>query len=202
MNGIAGASSLLSVARHSCRVEYAARSESVISPSDFQNRRRERRSHQFESASTNRSMGRVAAVTSYCSYASVTSRTSVCSSERIHLSSGLRALAGASCPGFQCARFAYVTKNEYVFHSGSMKLRTTSPTRSTEKRRELPGGEAVYKYQRKASAPLALSTLHGSTMLPFDFDIFCPSPSRMGPRQITFLNDTSSNNSVAMACSE
>ncbi len=37
---------------------------------------------------------------------------------------------------------------------------------------------------------------------PCDLDIFCPSPSRIKPRQITFLKATSSISNVLMACSE
>ena len=81
-----------------------------------------------------------------------------------------------------------------------MKVRTTSPTSSTEKRRSLPGGVAVYRYQRKASAPCALMTVHGSTTLPLDLDIFSPSASRIRPRQRQFLKQGSLNSSVEMAC--
>src|SRR5262249_55607346 len=111
--------------------------------------------------------------------------------------------------GSKPALFAYVTKNEYVFHSVDRNRLDVSATRSVENRRELPGGDAVYMYQRIASAPCALSTVHGSTTFPRDFDIFWPSPSRIRPRHTTFwyasATGTSSGaawcRSVASACS-
>ena len=49
------------------------------------------------------------------------------------------------------------------------------------------GGLDAYRYQRSASAPCAFDTAQGSTMFPFDFDIFSPCSSTMCPSTITFL---------------
>ena len=94
-----------------------------------------------------------------------------------------------------------------MFQSVEMKRRETSPTRSLEKRRSLPGGAAVNMYQRTASAPCSSSTDHGSMTLSPDFDIFCPSASRISPTEITLRKAIHSGassvrcSSVASACS-
>ena len=91
-----GASSRVTVARHS----YSVCSAACVSAesSDFQKRRRLRRTYQFESCSTNSSMGRAASAGSYASSASVTRRTVRCSSERTQRSSSCaRALADRRC---------------------------------------------------------------------------------------------------------
>src|SRR5690606_26599003 len=141
-----GASSRVTVARHSYSVARAARWSA--SSSDFQKRRRLRRTYQFDSSSTSCSMGRAASEGSKPSRPAVTRRTASCSSERIQRSISVRCASSTGAAGSKSARFAYVTKNEYVFHSVEMNRLEVSPTRSLEKRRELPGGEAVYMYQR------------------------------------------------------
>ena len=75
-----------------------------------------------------------------------------------------------------------------------MNLRIASCTSSPENRRGLPGGEAVYRYQRRASAPWASSTVHGFTTFPLDLLIFSPASSRMCPRQMTLRKHGSPNN--------
>jgi len=60
----------------------------------------------------------------------------------------------------------------------------------------------VKKYQRNASAPKRSMTSHGATTLPFDFDIFCPSPSTSSPRQTALRYGARSFSSVEIAISE
>jgi hypothetical protein len=42
-----------------------------------------------------------------------------------------------------------------------------------------PCAASAASVKRNASVPYLSITLRGSTALPFDFDIFCPSASRM-----------------------
>ncbi len=63
--------------------------------------------------------------------------------------------------------------------------RAASAMPSSETRRVVHGEPAEKKYQRSASAPWRANTSDGSTTLPRDFDIFCPSASTMSPRQTT-----------------
>ncbi len=71
------------------------------------------------------------------------------------------------------------------FHSVSRVWRVVSRMPSSNTRRGAHGCPAEKKYHRSASAPCSANTTHGSTMLPFDLDIFWPSASTMWPRQMT-----------------
>ncbi len=91
--GVNGASSLHSVTRQAYRVWYAASLSASFS--DFQKRRRLRRTYQLERSSTNAWMARPALVGSYSSRCSVTRRTRACSSDSTQRSSSERSPCSA-----------------------------------------------------------------------------------------------------------
>ena len=103
-NGVIGASSFASVTRHSYSVAYAA--SLSLSLSDFQKRRRLRRTYQFERSSTNASIRRVTDSTSKSCRRSVSSPISWCSSESTQRSSSLYARSPSACAGVQPSRLA------------------------------------------------------------------------------------------------
>ncbi len=89
MNGVNGAMSSVTTYRHSCSVASAAGSPA-------QNRRRERRTYQFDRSSTYAESRRPAFCVSYAASASSTSRASRCASESAHRSSAERSAAGGA----------------------------------------------------------------------------------------------------------
>src|SRR6266516_7209289 len=211
-NGVNGASSFVSVTRHVYSVRYAASlSASAPDPSaalrtGFQKRRLLLRTYQFERSSTNCWTDRPLLVGSYRSRSSVTLRTSELSSDSTQQSSSESSPSPAVL-GSNPSRLAYVTKKQYVFQSVSKKRRNVSDTNLSEKRRASPGRVAVYRYQRRASAPCSSITAIGSTTLPRLLLIFRPLSSKMSPRQITLRYEMSSGassvrlSSTASACS-
>ncbi|OPZ42593.1 MAG: hypothetical protein BWY94_02091 [Actinobacteria bacterium ADurb.BinA094] len=141
--------------------------------SDFQKRRRLRRTYQLLRSSTNCWIARVVPVASYASSPAVTSRTSACSSPTNQRSSRGRSSSGDSpAAGSKRSMLAYTVKKLYVFHSVSRNLRTTSSTISAPKRRGLQGCWLLNMYQRKASAPCRSRISSGWTMLPLLLLIF------------------------------
>src|SRR5579875_161231 len=108
MNGTNGASSRVSTSRHSYRVASAAASPS-------QNRRRLRRTYQFDKSSINSLSRRPAPAESKDSSALSTSAVVACtrlSAQRS--SSGRVSTGGAGSDGVQPLAFAYKTKNDAV----------------------------------------------------------------------------------------
>ncbi len=95
-----------------------------------------------------------------------------------------------------------MTKNDAVFHSVSRNRRVDSSIIRSSTRRLVHGDPAEKKYQRSASAPCERRIVHGSMTLPRDFDIFCPSRSRMCARHTTWRYGARSNTSVFTASSE
>ena len=69
-------------------------------------------------------------------------------------------------------------------------------------RRLIHGEPAETKYHRNASDPNEVKISHGSTTLPLDFDIFCPSGSTRSARQTTLRYGDWPNTSVFTASSE
>src|SRR5438067_2010878 len=172
---------------------------------DFQKRGRDRRTYQFDRSSTSISSACAPASASKSSSASVTVLTARCSRERIQRSRtwvGVAALPCAPSPGTHPSRFAYVVKNEYVFHSVRRNLRVASSTPSSDTRLVVHGDPEETMYQRSASAPRVSSTDHGSMMFPRDFDIFWPLPSTMCARHTTLRYGDFPNTSVLTASSE
>src|ERR1700704_4193390 len=121
-----GAKSRASVVRASNSVWYAA-SESRRE-SAFQKRDRLRRMYQVERSSQNASIRSAAVCASYWSSAERESRTRRSSDESSQRSINGRSRRG-TCVSFgsNASRFAYVTKNEYVFQR-TRSLRFTSPS--------------------------------------------------------------------------
>ncbi len=58
------------------------------------------------------------------------------------------------------------------------------------------------RYHLKASTPNLSITSHGSTVLPLDFDIFCPSLSKTKSLTSTCLKQDSPDTKVEIAMSE
>ena len=116
-----GAISRVSTCRHSYRVANAADPSWVSGPS--QNRRRDRRTYQFDRSSMNAASRRPAAAVSKPSMFEVTSCVVACSSLSSQRSSSGRSWAGgasAACAGLHArpwaaAALAYSTRNETVF---------------------------------------------------------------------------------------
>src|SRR5215469_17930326 len=130
-----GAISFVRTTSASCKVANAEAPSAVAGPS--QNRRRDRRTYQFDRSSISPASRRPAAAVSNASSDAVTSRTHPCSSDSSHRSSsGREAGAGAdtadsgvhASPEADPAEdaFAYSTRNETVFQYVSRTLRTIS----------------------------------------------------------------------------
>ena len=96
-NGTKGASNLVSISRQSCKVCNAAGSPS-------QNRRRERRTYQFDRSSTSPNKAFPARAGSYASSASSTSAATLPVSFRAQVSSGV---GSPAVPGVQSFARAY-----------------------------------------------------------------------------------------------
>jgi hypothetical protein len=121
-----GAKSRASVVSASYMVWYAA-SESRRD-SAFQKRRRLRRTYHVERSSQNASIRSAAVCESYLSRAARQSRTKRSSDESSQRSINGRSLSGTCASlGSKESRFAYVTKNEYVFQR-TRSFRFTSPS--------------------------------------------------------------------------
>src|SRR5262249_37323857 len=173
--------------RHSKRVWYAA----VLSRpgSLFQNRRRFRRTYQFESCSIVKLLTRRAArVGSYDSIASIYEAIVVLRSDRIQRSISGRSNTGTS--GSLCVKpsmFAYRAKNAYVLRSVPKNFRCTSAIASTSNSFGFHVGLLAIRNQRTLSALYLSMTSNGSTVLPRVLDIFCPVLSKTRSLQMTFL---------------
>ncbi len=145
----------------------AARTSSPPSPAGSQNRRRARRTYQFDRSSTNAAIRRPAPVASYASRPSRATASVRESCESTHRSSrGRRSTGTSPSDGSNPLAFAYVTKNAYTFHSGNRNCRTTSSNISMLTRRGDHGEPPVSRYQRSASAPCRSITSNASTVLP------------------------------------
>ncbi len=190
-----GASSRVTVSRHSYSVANAAAPSGSAGPT--QNRRRERRTYQFDRSSMNAESRRPARAESNASSAESTSATVACSSDSAQRSSsGRSAGSGAGyAPGVQAgasgrvgsapAAFAYRTKNDAVFQYVSSSLRTTSSSCSWPTRRFVHGLPPHSISQRTASAPWRSNSSCGSSTLPRCLLILRPSVSSSSPRHST-----------------
>ena len=107
-NGISGAITRVSTSSVSCSVASAPASPD-------QNRRRERRTYQFESTSTNELISRPSRCVSNAAYASSVSRTSRCVSLTSQRSSTERSATAGASLGDQSASRAYRAWNATVF---------------------------------------------------------------------------------------
>ena len=206
-----GAISFVSVTSAECRVANAAAPSADSGPS--QNRRRDRRTYQFDRSSISAASRRPAAAVSNASSDAVTSRTHACSSDSSHRSSSGRSAGNGAdaadsgvhaCPEADPAddAFAYSTRNETVFQYVSSTLRTISSSTDGPIRRCPHGDPDAAKNHRTASAPWAFISPIGSITLPRCFDILRPCSSTTCPRHTTFSYDECPNTSVPTAISE
>ena len=146
--------------------------------SDFQNRLRLRRTYQLESPSTKSSTRRDASAESYSSSAAVTSTTSWLSSESTHRSSSEPGPVCEAAAGLKPSMFAYVTKNEYTFHSGIRKRRRTSSVVPGPKLRLDAGLQRAYSH-RMASTPISSAASSNQMAFPLLLCISAPFSSRI-----------------------
>src|SRR5215469_2660306 len=204
-----GAISFVRTTSASCKVANAEAPSAESGPS--QNRRRDRRTYQFDRSAISAATRRPAAAVSNASSEAVTSRTDACTSDSSHRSSSGRSAA----PGAEAAdsgvhaepppdddAFAYSTRNEVVFQYVSSTFRTISSSTDGPIRRCPQGDPDAAKNQRTASAPWEFSSPIGSITLPRCLDILRPCSSTTCPRTTTFSYEDLSNTSVPTAISE
>ena len=157
--------------------------KAVASPD--QNRRRERRTYQFDRSSISSAISLPAVWESKTSSAASTSRIVRWVRESSHRSISVG--SPPPCPGCQSASPPYRAWNDAVLHKVAMTLLTTSCIASTLTRRACQGEPEASMNQRSASAPCASISGIGSRTLPRCLLILRPSASRMWPRDSTLL---------------
>ena len=178
--GTSGAISRQSTSMVSCSVHRAP-------GSPLQNRRRERRTYQFDRSSTKPASRLPARCVSNSSSAAVTSRTSSVRADTSHRSSTWRPAGAGAVPtaGVQSFARAYRLWNATVLRKVISTLRTVSEMVWCPTLRDAHGEPPAAMNHRTASAPWVSISGIGSRMLPRCLLILRPSSARMWPRQST-----------------